>query len=221
MTHLVGSGAGNSTERLWVGNDELSLSQIATDPFKGLGSPSSDRAWDSPTFPLSISGAGGEYAMKVDHGSNSPYDCLTWVAIVSSAIVEDTDKDGLLNEWETDGRYQKITHDSAGNVIDARFGKCTDPSFASDPANCVDFPKMGALAGPQGYLHRVRLHAGSCRNDIRDRRAKGRRGARPSARSRGSGKGGKAFAQRARALRSKCISISETTIRLVRSQSRI
>ena len=145
MTHLVGSGAGNRTERLWVGNDVLSLSQIATDPFKGLGSPSSDRAWDSPTFPLSLSGYRGEYVMKVDHGSDSPYDCLTWVAIVSSAIVEDTDKDGLLNEWETDGRYQKITHDSAGNVIDARFGRCTDPSFASDPANCVDFPKMGAL----------------------------------------------------------------------------
>jgi hypothetical protein len=147
MTHLVGSSAGNSTERLWVGNDELSLSQIATDPFMGVGIPSSDRAWTTPTFPLSISGAGGEYAMKVDHGSNSPYDCLTWIAIVSSAIVEDTDKDGLLNEWETDGRYQKITHDSAGNVIDARFGKCTDSSFASDPANCVDFPKMGALPG--------------------------------------------------------------------------
>ena len=83
--------------------------------------------------------------MKVDHVSNSPYDCLTWIAIVSSAIVEDTDKDGLLNEWETHGRYQKITHDAAGNVIDARFGKCTDPSFALDPANCVNFPKMGAL----------------------------------------------------------------------------
>ena len=37
MTHLVGSGAGNSTERLWVGNDALSLSQIATNPFKGPG----------------------------------------------------------------------------------------------------------------------------------------------------------------------------------------
>ncbi len=145
MTQLVGSGAGNSTERLWVGNDELSLTQISTNPFPGAGSASSDRAWDSPTFPLSISGAGGEYAIKVDHTSSSPYDCLTWVAIVSSAIVEDGDKDGLLNHWETDGRYQKVTYDSAGTVTEALFGKCTDAAFASDPANCVDFPKMGAL----------------------------------------------------------------------------
>ncbi len=137
----------------------------------GLGSSSSDRAWDSPTFPLSISGAGGEYAMKVDHASNSPYDCLTWVAIVSSANVEDTDKDGLLNEWETDGRYQKITHDSAGNVINALFGKCTNASFASDPSQLRGFSEDGRAAGPQGYFHRVRLHAGSRRNDVWDRSA--------------------------------------------------
>ena len=147
MTHLVGSGAGNNTERLWVGNDALSLNHIATDPFPGPGTSASDRAWDGPTFPISISGAGGEYSIKVDHGANAPYDCLTWVAIVSSAIVEDTDKDGLLNEWETNGRYQKVTYDTAGNVTGALFGKCTNPSFASDPANCVDFPKMGALSG--------------------------------------------------------------------------
>ena len=145
MTHLVGSGAGNSTDRLWVGNDASSLSQISVDPFKGVGSASSDRAWDGPTFPLSISGAQGEFAMKVDHGSNSPYDCLSWVAIVTSAIVEDTDKDGLLNQWETDGRYQKVTYDAAGNVTNALFGKVYAGRFAFDPANCVDFPKMGAL----------------------------------------------------------------------------
>ena len=145
MTHLVGSGAGNSTDRLWVGNDASSLSQISADPFKGIGSASSDRAWDGPTFPLTISGAQGEFAMKVDHGSDSPYDCLSWVAIVTSAIVEDADKDGLLNQWETDGRYQKVTYDAAGNVTNAVFGKCPQGTFASDPANCVDFPKMGAL----------------------------------------------------------------------------
>lgn len=146
MTHLVGSGAGNSTERLWVGDNQLSLGQIATpNPFNGTQTASSDRGWAGPTFPISVSGTNGEYAIKVDHASSSPYDCLTWVAIVSSAIVEDTDKDGLLNQWETDGRYEKVTHDSAGTVTEAMFGRCTDAAFASDPANCVDFPKMGAL----------------------------------------------------------------------------
>ena len=159
MTQLVGSGAGNTTERLWVGNDESSLSKIATNPFPGAGSANSDRAWDGPTFPISISGGEGEYAIKVDHGSSSPYDCLSWVAIVSSANVEDTDKDGLLNQWETHGRYQKVTYDSAGTIGDALFGKCTDAPFASDPANCVDFPKMGALPLRKdifiefGYMH--------------------------------------------------------------------
>ena len=144
MTHLVGSGAGNTSDRLWVGDDALEPRPYLGNPFKGVGSASSDRAWDAPTFPLAISGAQGEYAIKVDHSSDSPYDCLSWVAIVSSATVEDTDKDGLLTLWETDGRYQ-ITYDAAGDVTDALFGTCTQGIFASDPASCVDFPRMGAL----------------------------------------------------------------------------
>jgi hypothetical protein len=57
MTHLVGSGAGNTSERLWVGDDAYNLARIATNPFRGAGSSSSDRAWDAPTFPLAISAA--------------------------------------------------------------------------------------------------------------------------------------------------------------------
>ena len=198
MTQLVGSGAGNTTERLWVGNDEPSLTQISTNPFPGSGSASSDRAWDSPTFPLSISGVGGEYAIKVDHGSSSPYDCLSWVAIVSSAIVEDTDKDGLLNHWETDGRYQKVTYDSAGTVTEALFGKCTDVAFASDPANCVDFPKMGALPLRKDIFIEFSYMQALAGTFYGITSPQGRSRARSPARSRGAGKSGQGFRQRTR-----------------------
>ena len=148
MTHLVGSGAGNSTDRLWVGNDALSLSQISANPFKGVGSASSDRAWDGPTFPLSISGA----RRRVRHESRSRFQIRRTTACrgsrsLTGAIVSRTQTRtrGLLNQWETDGRYQKVTYNAAGNVTNAVFGKCPQGTFASDPANCVDFPKMGAL----------------------------------------------------------------------------
>ena len=196
MTHLVGSGAGNTSERLWVGDDAQNLARIATNPFPAAGSPSSDRAWDAPTFPLAISAADGEYAIKVDHSSNSPYDCLSWVAIVSSATVEDTDKDGLLNQWETDGRYQKITYDAAGDVTDALFGMCTG-NICLQSRQLRGFSEDGSVAASQRHLRRVRLHAGARGDDVRNHLAERRSGARPSGRSRGAGKGRQGLRQRA------------------------
>ena len=104
ITHIVGSGAPNYTDRLWV-NDNL----IGQDVFWASASPSSDRAWSSPTVELTEQmlgtdpgyGYGEEVTTRVDHGSSSPYDCLAWAAIVMSTTVQDTDGDGLQDNLET------------------------------------------------------------------------------------------------------------------------
>ena len=41
--------------------------------------------------------------MTVDHGTFTPFDCLSWDAILFSTTVQDTDSDGLLDTWESSG----------------------------------------------------------------------------------------------------------------------
>lgn len=98
MTHVVGSGAKNDSERLFIGD---LVNPISLNPFKGTASPSSDRAWDNPTFSFSIPSSASDVTTTVDHLSNSPYDCLAWPAIVVSGNAMDSDFDGLLDVWES------------------------------------------------------------------------------------------------------------------------
>lgn len=102
ITHIVGSGAGNARERLLFNG-----SVIATDPFPTPIDGGSDRGWANPTFDVSSlmpgtdgsDGFGEIVTTSVDHGANNenatPYECLTWAAIIFSTAVADTDHDGL------------------------------------------------------------------------------------------------------------------------------
>lgn len=97
ITHIVGSGAPNKTDRLLFNG-----SPLATDALQLGASPASDRGWSNPTFnvsrlmpgAMSAAGYGEEVTTAVDHGMNSPYDCLAWAAIICSTTVKDTDDDG-------------------------------------------------------------------------------------------------------------------------------
>ena len=71
MTQVVGSGAGNSTDRL-----RFKGSLIATDPFQASATPSSDRGWSTRTFDVTSlmpgtdlnDGYGEQVTTAVDHG---------------------------------------------------------------------------------------------------------------------------------------------------------
>ena len=52
MTQIVGSGAPNSTDRLFFNN-----SRIATDAFAGANSLQSDRGWSNPTYDVQLADA--------------------------------------------------------------------------------------------------------------------------------------------------------------------
>lgn len=108
LTHIVGSGANNAGERiLFNGSPLQDLNPIPAPIDSG-----SDRGWASPTFDVtshmpgavSSDGFGEVVTTSLDHGadnqSSTPYECLTWAAMVFSTTVEDVDADGLPDALE-------------------------------------------------------------------------------------------------------------------------
>ena len=114
VTNIVGSGARNTTERLLFSNADVANSNdvVATDLFPfplGQGGNGSDRAWANPTIDVSgkmpseattPSGFGETVSLAIDHTNNSPYECLSWAAVIFSTKVKDADADGLPDALE-------------------------------------------------------------------------------------------------------------------------
>jgi len=93
--------------------------------------------WDNPTFAFPLSS--GASSFRVQAAADDTNLCLTWGAIVTSMNVADSDADGLLDTWETNGM-----HLNPGTATSsATFAGCAQ--YPSEP--CVDLPRMGALPG--------------------------------------------------------------------------
>ena len=92
LTHIVGSGQANKSERLLLPGVNPILG-----PFAGVAGDS----WDSPTYNVGVLAGSSTITTSVDHVGFSTFDCLSWGAIVFSTEVQDTDGDGLLDIWET------------------------------------------------------------------------------------------------------------------------
>ena len=154
MTQIVANGQSGFTETLTVNGVTLSNSS----PFTGTAGV----RWDNPTFNISLAPSAASYSTQVTSGDNQV--CLTWSAIVTSTIVTDTDLDGLLDVWETNGLHLN----PGDSTHPATFGGCSD--FPGEP--CVNLPAMGAspsrkdifveidwLHGSDGHLHMPKLDA--------------------------------------------------------------
>jgi hypothetical protein len=106
ITHLVGDGSTAKSEVLRFGSGTTATTQIALNPFKGLSATptASDPAWDNVTFDVSglVAQDASAVTTRVDHDSFTPFDCLSWGAIIFRTTVQDTDNDGLLDAWELD-----------------------------------------------------------------------------------------------------------------------
>jgi len=140
ITHIVGSGAKNQTERLKFNGTVVTQ---ATDPFPfplgDQGGNGSDRAWANPTYDVSgkmqqesspVSGFGETATTEVDHTNNTPYECLSWAAVIFSTAVKDVDADGLPDGLE----------DATSTLKDP------------DPVNPLgrDLPRLRAMGANQG-----------------------------------------------------------------------
>ena len=97
MTHIVGDGQANFDERVLFNNTPIAGPGLpAPAPFVGEYGP----AWDDYTVNVALPADANQATVRVDHGSFTPYDCLSWSAIILSTEVKDTDEDGLLDVWE-------------------------------------------------------------------------------------------------------------------------
>ena len=95
ITHIVGNGDQNHPEDLYF-ND----TRLAQNPFQSR--------WENKTYPVSLSIPPNSVVNTVSTRVVPPdgtatFDCLSWGAIVFSTPVQDTDEDGLLDIWETEG----------------------------------------------------------------------------------------------------------------------
>jgi hypothetical protein len=159
MTQIVSNGQPGLSQTLKV-NGQV----ISTAPFNGAQGP----RWDNPTFSIGLGANVASYTTEVT-GSQV---CLEFSAIVTSMGVQDTDGDGLLDVWETQGM-----HLNPGTLTQpATFGTCAQ--FQGDGFPCVNLPAMGAKPtvkdifveidweqgtapgdGPNGHLHIPKIGA--------------------------------------------------------------
>ena len=114
LTHIVGGGAPNQTERVFF-KGAGAQARLRSNPFLAHAK-ASDRSWTSLTFdeddfieqPSSSTvsslmpgatnpadGFGEFVTTTVEHGNASPYDCLSWAAIIFSTTVKDLENDGI------------------------------------------------------------------------------------------------------------------------------
>src|SRR6185369_15962660 len=95
ITHIAGAGQLNKTELLTAPGVSV------TNAFRS----SNGASWDTitrVTGPLSAAEkASASFTTKVDGGGGTSADCLNWGAVIYRTEVNDTDKDGLLDRWET------------------------------------------------------------------------------------------------------------------------
>jgi hypothetical protein len=135
LTHIVGSGQANFSERLLFNGTVL-----RTNPFTGSAGP----GWDNPTIDVSslVAGNSASATTTVDHAGSSSFDCLSWGAVIFSTTVQDTDNDGLLDVWETSG----FTDIATGAVVNL-------PAMGANP-NIKDlFVQVDYMTGANGHSH--------------------------------------------------------------------
>jgi hypothetical protein len=114
MNHIVADGSVQKSERLMFGDTALNPvpppntivhapTQVGNlNPFQGADGPTTDPAWDSTkTFNPPLSTDAISATVIVDHDSFTPFDCLSWGAIIFSTTVQDTDGDGIPDRVES------------------------------------------------------------------------------------------------------------------------
>ncbi|MEO8658238.1 MAG: hypothetical protein ABI693_07195 [Bryobacteraceae bacterium] len=143
MTQMVGNGLPGFHETVRVNGLSVGINPI----FGRLGP-----RWDNPTFDIRLDKNAS--SMRTDVTSDG---CLTWSAVVTSTKVVDTDRDGLLDVWETKG-----LHLNPGTATTAAtFGGCSDyPTEA-----CVNLPAMGAINGTRDVFVEMDWMHGTSGND--------------------------------------------------------
>ncbi len=143
MTQIASGGESDFIETIYPNGSQASSSNL----FRGSQGP----RWDNPTVNVNLSDNASSFDTRVSAAGGDA--CLTFAAIVASTPVVDTDADGLLDVWETNG-----LHLNSGDATHpATFGGCTD--FPSEP--CEDLRAMGALPNKKDIFLEIDWLAGT------------------------------------------------------------
>jgi Bacterial lectin/YDG domain/MBG domain (YGX type) len=134
ITAIVANGQHGFSSQLWANGDTLNAN-----PFVGARGA----RWDNPTYNnFQLAPNASSFSAMTTTGANT---CLTFAAIVASVNVQDTDGDGLLDVWETQGLHRNTT------VSPATFGSCSE--YPQDP--CENLPAMGANPNKQDVFIQI------------------------------------------------------------------
>jgi hypothetical protein len=136
MTQIVGNGQPGFAATLTVNGKSTGVSGT---PFVGAQGP----RWDNLTFAISLATGASSLTTQITSGGNQV--CLSWGAVITSTNVVNTDGDGILDSWKTNGLHLNVGSPATSTTasIPATFGGCSD--YPKDP--CENFPAMGALPG--------------------------------------------------------------------------
>jgi MBG domain (YGX type)/Galactose oxidase, central domain len=154
MTQIVANGQAGNSETLTVNGAGI---VGGNNPFTGTAGT----RWDNSTFNFNLDPHAASYSTQVTSSDNQL--CLTWLAIVTSTPVTDSDGDGLLDSWETSGLHLNpgdLTHP-------ATFGGCPEypmacvnlPAMQANPAKKDIFVEIDWLKVTGGHEHKPKLDA--------------------------------------------------------------
>ena len=144
MTQIVANGQPNFDSETVRVNGET----IASNHFRGKAGIPGAR-WDNPTFNIPLERDDSSFSTQVTADDNV---CLTWGAIVTSTNVVDTDGDGLLDVWETNGLHLNPGDATKKPPQPATFGDCDFARRVGE--SCVNLPAMGADPGTNSRPHK-------------------------------------------------------------------
>ena len=154
ITHIVADGQSNFGEELtFLGDKSTSPNSVVASPsvFTSALGPS----WDNATFDVS-GRMGGDDRSAVTTvrpaPGNGSSDCLSWGAVIFSTTVQDTDKDGLLDVWESEQGFREVLSSNADSPQRVALP-------GANPSQKDIYVQLGFMKGPDGHSHLPKLQA--------------------------------------------------------------
>ena len=146
LTHIVANGQPNKSESVYLNSTNQPLPSLygSQPPFPGIYGN-----WDNPTwvltqFPNYVTANDTSETTSV-FASPTNSGCVSWGAMILSTTVQDTDRDGLLDVWETNQGY---TDAVSGQFVALPGANKTKPDIF------VELDYLSNLDGSAGpYLH--------------------------------------------------------------------
>jgi hypothetical protein len=137
MTQIVANGQSNFTELLTVKDSSQTTLFSVTNPFVGPN-------WDTYSADVPLPPGAESATVKVARASNGSFDCLSWGAVVVDAVVQDTDRDGIVDRLESAGASGTVFNPAGQRLPDLY-------AMGARPDRKDIFVELGFMRSTSGY----------------------------------------------------------------------